>query len=976
MARKASRWVAGALALASALVAPVAAMERDLDDLYREQWTTRDGLPHNSINAIAQTPEGYLWFATWEGLVRYNGQSFTVFDRRQIPELRDAALRALHVDAGGRLVAGGARGTLVRQAMDGTWEALPTAPTMVTQIAGDEARTLWIGTESDSVLRLQANTPPRQLPPEISGIGANFGFARDVQGRRWAAHADGLMRVETTHLRPAGAIGLPRGAVTAIAADGPRLFVGTASGVFAADTSLGQVDTPLSFRRIDARLAGISISQLLPDGRGGVWIGTLKDGLMRWTARGLQRLGTGPDRPSSRILALFIDSEQNLWVGSNSGLFRFTDAPFSSVTRQNGLPDDYVRSVLARADGSVLIGTAQGLALRDAAGRVREVGTGTALAGASVLSLADTGAGAVWVGTYDSGAILWDGRRVVRRLDVSNGLPSNEVRAFAIDGAAVWIGTTRGLARWDGATLRRWSTIDGLPADFVIALMLDAKRRLWVGTGLGAVRIEGDRVQALDIGAVEDAEYAFGFAEDRARGHVWVASDRGLLRFDADGQPRGAVDLADGLPFEKIFGLAIDADDRLWATGNRGVLRFDMASLNATADGAAVTLGVERFTEADGMASAQCNGGSQPVITTDREGRQWFATSVGAAQVHPEDLVRHTRNAPPVVIESVLADGLPVSLAGRGPLVLPAGVRRVELRFAGLAFVLPERLRYRHRLVGFDAAWIDRGNATLAEYTALPPGRYVFEVEAAQPSGAWGESRAALVVEVPRAWWQQPLLPVAAALALAGLLAALWRWRLRRLAANERRLLALVQERTLLIEQQKGRLRQQADDAARQAREDALTGISNRRAFDEALGREVSRARRSGAALSIALVDLDHFKSINDRYSHAVGDEVLRRTAAYLQSACRGFDLVARWGGEEFAILLPETALDTALATCERFREGLANLDLGDVAAGLRVTASFGVAQAAPDEERHRLLNRADQALYRAKANGRNRVAR
>ena len=332
------RW-ARALVLVVALVVapPGVAGEGPLQDYYRDHWTTRDGLPHNSINAIAQTPEGYLWFATWEGLVRYNGQAFTQFDRRHIPALKDGALRALHVDAEGRLVVGGARGSLVRQDGDGRWDALPSAPIMVTMIHGDPDGGLWVGTETAGVVHLPATGGTRVVGPMSDDLlGTNFGIVVDARGRRWSAHVGGLRRVDGGGLRRAEVRGLPEGPVTALAIDGQRLIAGTSRGVHVAD---GAAET-LVFSPLDPALDGVSISRLLPDGSGGLWIGTLTDGLMRWTGKGLERLGIGPDRPSSRILSLFIDREDNLWVGTNSGLFRFSDAPFASVTRQHGLPDD------------------------------------------------------------------------------------------------------------------------------------------------------------------------------------------------------------------------------------------------------------------------------------------------------------------------------------------------------------------------------------------------------------------------------------------------------------------------------------------------------------------------------------------------------------------------------------------------------------------------------------------------------------
>ncbi len=945
---------------------------RPINELFREHWTTRDGLAHNSINSITQTPEGYLWLATWEGLIRFNGREFALFDRSNLPGLPDAALRALHIDAEGRLVVGGARGSLMRRGNDGRWEKLAQAPVMVANLAGDATSGLLVGIQTSGVLRLGPDGPAQLLQPaDGADIGSNFDFTRDAKGRWWAGHAGGLHRIDRSTLIPVEATGLPTGPANAVIADGERLLVGTADGVFIAN--IRDNAARLAFRPLDPALAGVNVTRLLPDRHGGYWIGTLEEGLMRWSTAGLDRLGIGPDRPNSRILSLFVDREDTLWVGTNSGLFRFTDAPFSNVLRKQGLPDDYVRSVLAQADGSVLIGTAQGLARHRSDGSVEVLGTDTLLKGRSVLSLADAGDGKVWVGTYDDGLLLWNERRVLEHIDVARGLPANEVRAVVADGDIVWIGTTRGLARWDGRSLQTWTNTQGLPSNFVIALHLDHRRRLWVGTGHGAAIFDGTAFKALDLAAFEDAEYAFSFAADTARGKVWVASDRGLLRFDSDGRATGAVGLAQGLPFEKVFGLLFDPEGQAWASGNRGILRMDLAQLNASADSKEALIEVERFTEVDGLASAQGNGGSQPVIALDREDRIWVATSIGATRVHPDDLLRYTRNAPPVIIESVLADGQTL-LLGDAALVVPAGTRRLEVRFAALSFVLPERLRYRYRLEGFDDDWVERDGESFAEFTSLRPGRYRFHVESAHPRGEWGESGTSIEWIVLAQWWQRPQVFWALVLAALTLATLLLRWHLRRLSANEQYLARLVDERTLEIQAQKLQLHQQAEEFARQAREDALTGLGNRRAFDEALEREFARARRSGAPLSVVVVDIDHFKQVNDQFSHAAGDEVLRRVAALLKAESRGFDIVARWGGEEFTLLLPETTLAAARSSCERLRERIMALDLSDIDPALRITASFGIADAEGVDNHQQLLHRADQALYRAKAEGRNRV--
>jgi diguanylate cyclase (GGDEF)-like protein len=229
---------------------------------------------------------------------------------------------------------------------------------------------------------------------------------------------------------------------------------------------------------------------------------------------------------------------------------------------------------------------------------------------------------------------------------------------------------------------------------------------------------------------------------------------------------------------------------------------------------------------------------------------------------------------------------------------------------------------------------------------------------------------------VPPQWWEHRWLQAMAVGVVLLLVWLLYRLRLRHLMHREQELAALVDERTRQIERQKSQLRDQSQEFERQAREDALTGIPNRRAFDEHLSRECARATRSGDPLSVIVADIDRFKAINDRWTHAIGDEVLRRIAAVLHQQCRPVDTVARWGGEEFALLLPSTPRDEALRVAERLRQTIEGLDFSDIDADLHVTMSFGldtgVAVTAGDQDA--LMRRADEALYRAKANGRNRV--
>lgn len=345
----------GTLLLAPCLSLPLWAATAPLQDHFRETWGTREGLPHNTINAMAQTPDGYLWIATWEGPARFNGRSFTVFDRADAIGLPDAGTRTLKVDREGVLRVGGVRGGLARHDARG-WQGERPVSGLVVSLHRDRRGRLWVGTEANGLIRIDPDgrrhtwTAPADLPGGVPAI------VEDARGGLWFANTGGLLHLEGEALRrvPADA-GLPELPVTALALDpADRLLVGTERGVYRQ-----QADG--RFAPLDSGLAGVAVTQLLADADGSVWVGTVNSGLLRVGPLGVERLDVADGLPNSRVLSLLRDREDSLWVGTNGGLLRLRDAPFSSHTTQRGLADDFVRSVLAHADGSLWVGTSKGL---------------------------------------------------------------------------------------------------------------------------------------------------------------------------------------------------------------------------------------------------------------------------------------------------------------------------------------------------------------------------------------------------------------------------------------------------------------------------------------------------------------------------------------------------------------------------------------------------------------------------------------
>ena len=302
---------------------------------------------------------------------------------------------------------------------------------------------------------------------------------------------------------------------------------------------------------------------------------------------------------------------------------------------------------------------------------------------------------------------------------------------------------------------------------------------------------------------------------------------------------------------------------------------------------------------------------------------------------------------------------------------------------------MSDRIRFRTRLDGLDARWIEHGRQRSVDFVGLPPGDYVLRVAAAHPEGDWSTTEAAWRFTVAPHWWQRRSVQLGIALLALLVPALLYMTRLRRYRSANDRLSRLVDERTATLQRQTeqlldadrektdllDRLRAQAETFERQALEDALTGLHNRRSFDAALAREFARAQRQQLPLCLMILDVDRFKAVNDLYSHLVGDAVLREVGGLLSRLCRATDIAARIGGEEFALILVDTSPDEAHLVYARLREALARQsDWGGVA-GLAITISAGATRIDPlDSGPGDLVRRADMALYRAKSEGRDRL--
>lgn len=806
--RRSLTWALGLVLLgvlgswaAAAASPPDASPGRALGDLFLEVWTTADGLPHSQPQAIAQSAEGFLWLATWEGAARFNGHEFELVDRSVLPEVQDAAATELAVDEDGQVLIATARGELLEHAGLG-WRSVPRAaggrglPIYALTVSRGER---WVGSAGDGLwVQPRGGVLAPAQGTSVPGDAIVYALAADPAGQDlWVGTDRGLHRRRDGRWQGPESLGREAGrpVLSLARMEDGSLLVGTVSGVFRLRAETWDLLHP--------GIPDVPVESLRVDRRGEVWIGTASDGLFRLGQRGLEQLDMQGGLPSDRVVSLFEDIEGSLWIGTSRGLARLREASFVAVTERQGLADVYTRTVLALPGNRILAGTSSGIALIGPTPSGHRV-LRRDLAEESVLAAALGADGSLWLGTYYNGVIRYRDGEVLQRLGGEDGLPSIQVRSLLAEpDGTLQIGTSRGLARWNGRHLAVFTAADGLPSESVMSLYRDGDGVLWIGTSAGVAVERGGRFERLDPAHTGGGGRIYGLSGD-ASGRLFIAHDRGVsMREDDRWVTLGS---AQGLPIASVFAVLQDAHGDFWMCSNRGVLRVPRAAALAAWREGARLRGWELFGEADGMASSQCNGAAGQPAAIDEAGRLWFATAGGPVLVDPAHVNDLSRIEPGVRIEHLRADGRELPPATE--LVLPRRVQRLEVQYVGLNFQIPRKIRYRYRLEGFDPGWVEAGGRRILQLTNLPPGDYVLRIQAASPSGQWSRDEARLALRVEPWWWETAPAQVLALL-LLGLVALLVRWRTWRLELQRAALRRQVERATADLQRQAEQLQAQ-----------------------------------------------------------------------------------------------------------------------------------------------------------------------
>ncbi|MFB3133761.1 MAG: two-component regulator propeller domain-containing protein, partial [Rhodothermales bacterium] len=675
-------------------------------------WTTEDGLPQNSINDIVQTRDGYLWLATFGGLVRFDGMTFKVFDRANAEGLAGNRITALYEDRAGVLWIGHEGGAVSRYA-DGVFMHSTVADGLsggtVFDFAEDAEGTLWMTTEKGLVRfsegRFRVYTTRDGLPGDFI-----FSLLLDREGRLWISMEEGLgYYAEGRFTFFTEENGLSDPFTTALFEDRTgRLWVSSPMGFYYED---GQF-TPFSRPGWPPQY----VAKFWVDRQDNLWVGYKHGRLVRFASETASnaRSDRAPAASISlgaQIRPIFEDREGNLWVGTNgAGLHRFHERPVIQYTPEDILPSIRVSRVTEGAPGEFWLndgcralvryrgGTFTAYSSFDPDGLFQDRLFGC------IGSLLGDRAGTIWIGNTKEG-----NHRLIRFRDGDytlftreDGVPDADIYALFEDrDGDLWLGTQgQGVVHFKEETaFAHYTTADGLVHDDVRFITQDRDGVLWFGTAGGLSRFE----DGLFINYTAEADLAPGMVRALhidPDGTLWVGTYGGGLSRLKDGHiTRYTTD--DGLAENFISRILEDEQGKLWMLGNLGLSVLPRAMLNDFAEGRIASVEPILLGTTEGMAEG--NGGGQPAGWQAEDGRMWFPTIEGLAVVDARHF-RWNTAPPPVVIERVLADGQEMDL--RQDVAAPPGPRDLEIHDTGLSYVAPEQVRFKYKLDGYDEAWI------------------------------------------------------------------------------------------------------------------------------------------------------------------------------------------------------------------------------------------------------------------------------
>ncbi|MCK4763484.1 MAG: response regulator [Candidatus Aminicenantes bacterium] len=882
-------------------------------------WGVEEGLPQGTVHTITQTGDGYLWLGTQEGLVRFDGVHFDIYDRKKVKQISSNWIKALHEDRRGNLWIGTHGGGLICL-KDGKYTIYNTknglSNDIVWSICGDQKGNLWIGTEN-GLNRFKDGkftifNKKGAAPPTHKGPGKSITGQVDPKGAAPPTYK-GPGESITDQVDPKASFSKerllnPTIGVLYLDRRG-NLWIGTDGGLNCLKD--GKIH---AYSKADG-LSRHPVISICEDRRGVLWIGTHGGGLNRLKENKFTKYTTKQGLGDNVVNAIYEDREGSLWVGTDGGLNRLREGEFALYTMAQGLSNNIVISIYEDREGSLWIGTDGGGLNRLKDGKFTLLTQKDGLSGEVVQSIYEDREGAIWIGTYGSGlnrfkngavthftgrrtaSAAYEGsisRSIIKRQGLNSdivwstledragrlwigtdeglnclkngmftsitqkdGLTHNSVGSLCQDRrGALWIGTDHGLNRLKNGKISTYTRKEGLSNNTIRVIHEDRKGILWIGTDGGLNRMKDGKFSVYTTENGMTNDMIGAIYEDR-EGALWIGTDEGLNRLK-NGKIDGITSAA-GLFNDTIFQVLEDDTGNLWMSCNKGIFQVNKKELDDFFAGSKASVRSISYDDKDGMKSRECNGGTQPAGWKSRAGKLWFPTIKGVAIIDPGAIVTNPL-PPPVKIEAIMINKTRLAIhspSNKNEPVIPPGITQIEIHYTALSFLAPSKVRFKYKLAGVDAGWFDVGTRRTAYYTKLSPGTYTFRVKACNNDGVWNETGAAVSFYVQPYFYQTQWFYLFSFFAFLFLAAGLYRLRVKRLTKNKIELEALVAERTRQYDESNKRL-EKSNRQLFQANEEILKQSRELRKAKEIAEMERQTANRANRAKSEFLARMSH----------------------------------------------------------------------------------------------------------------------
>jgi ligand-binding sensor domain-containing protein/signal transduction histidine kinase len=754
--------------------------QKTLNQYSHETRTNQNGLPGEAVNEIVQTPDGYLWLRTASGLIRFDGVRFARIEPRigRIgKEPLHETIRAICSSAGGDLLVRSDTKTLIYRNSIFSHYTLPspTPDGAILKIFETKGKQVWIGSDN-FVYQVRHDG----IGQALGKTGWATAFLEDHVGNLWIATASGLFKysdggftqystefhqafIESTgqvnRLSP-GRHPI-KGRVTALAEDRQgNLWVGTRDGLYRILKGDILAGSPVR------QLKGQHISAIKEDKHGNLWVGTDASGLYLMANGKWSSMNAGDGLTDDTVLSLFEDREGSIWVGTKSGLDRFRNSKIIPFTTREGLAHNNAVSIIEARDGSLYIFSAGGglTRLRDGKATVFTIRDG--LASNYGGPLFESRDGSIWIGTDRGLCRLKDNK--ITTYQAQGRLSRFSTSSITEDEESLIVCTSEIRAfRFRDGRLSEYR-INGEPNPFtgkyVFTTTRDQSGDLWFGTTDGLYRITRGRPPVRNL-----IGHTITSITDDQRGSLWLGGRMpGLVRVRTSDGRITRYTMLEGLFDNEVQSALSDKDGNLWVSTPRGIFTVSRSDLDDFAEGRSKTIRSTPYNIADGMKTIDCSSHIQPSGWRGRDGRLWFTTRKGIVLIDPKNFIRN-EIPPPVAIEEVIVEG--ESFPPDNFTELEPDKKRFEFHYNGLSLLIPERVRFKYQLEGYDRDWIDAGTRRVAYYTNLAPGRYRFRVIASNNDGVWNEDGASYKFSLTPHFYQRSwfFLSCAALVALMGL---------------------------------------------------------------------------------------------------------------------------------------------------------------------------------------------------------------